>query len=524
MNYEEILKNWDNLSDAERAEVRAAATKAQSEDIAQMDLPEYAWETAKNVPSSTAQLGKDLIAAVLSPIDTAETLWDLAKGTAQNLTGMGSDEEAQRLAMNVAKFYSERYGDLKSAKVALAQDPAGVLSDLSAVLGIGATALPARMGGKVLGATAAAIEPLQVAGELARRGLGKLEGAPSAVMGGLTGTGAEPIRESFEAGAEGGQRLDRFTSALRGDVDPRALLGDMNSALERMRLERQQAYKAGMGQVAQSTAPLTFDGIDAALDAAKERVTYGDKIVSERGYAVYENLKEIVDEWRAGDPAVYHTAIGMDKLKQRIGDAANGLPFEQENARGLVKDVYDAVKRDIEAQAPEYAKTMKDYTEASELLREIRQTLSFKPNATVDTQLRKLTAIMRNNVNTAYGYRGELVGELEQAGGVPLKPTLAGMAADTWTPRGIQGATTGLAEIGMLYSGGLDPTNVARTAAVAAATSPRLVAETARATGISLRKAKEIFERYPNLAFIKDPMTRVMLYQTEEAKRQGAEQ
>ena len=35
---------------------------------------------------------------------------------------------------------------------------------------------------------------------------------------------------------------------------------------------------------------------------------------------------EIAD-WKNSDPQIYHTPVGMDALKQRIGDIKDSLPF-----------------------------------------------------------------------------------------------------------------------------------------------------------------------------------------------------
>lgn len=53
---------------------------------------------------------------------------------------------------------------------------------------------------------------------------------------------------------------------------------------------------------------------------------------------------------------------------------------------------------------------MKNYENASNLIREIEKTLSLNPKASIDTALRKLQSVMRDNVNTNYGKRGDLVG------------------------------------------------------------------------------------------------------------------
>jgi hypothetical protein len=52
--------------------------------------------------------------------------------------------------------------------------------------------------------------------------------------------------------------------------------------------------------------------------------------------------------------------------------------------------VVNVVKAQVVEQAPGYAKTMKNYEKASNLIREIEGTLSLNPKARIDTALRKL--------------------------------------------------------------------------------------------------------------------------------------
>ena len=83
---------------------------------------------------------------------------------------------------------------------------------------------------------------------------------------------------------------------------------------------------------------------------------------------------------------------------------------------------------------------MKKYSEASDLLHELTGTFSLGEKARTDTAVRKLQQALRNNANTNWGYRGDLMNELEKAGATNLRPSVAGQAASSWTPRGLQGA------------------------------------------------------------------------------------
>ena len=137
---------------------------------------------------------------------------------------------------------------------------------------------------------------------------------------------------------------------------------------------------------------------------------------------------------------------------------------------------------------------MKEYSESADLIKEIEKSLSLGNKASVATGLNKLQSLMRNNVNTNYGYRQELANKLMQEGGNDLMPALAGQALNTWTPRGLVGQ--GL-DAGALLSlaGGL--THLPTTAATMATTSPRLMGNVVYGTG---KLAGKITPEQQNLA------------------------
>lgn len=141
----------------------------------------------------------------------------------------------------------------------------------------------------------------------------------------------------------------------------------------------------------------------------------------------------------------------------------------------------------IRAQAPTYAKTMKDYEKASNLIREMEKTLSLNPKASIDTLLRKLQSVMRNNVSTNYGKRADLVKLLEESGAKNLLNKLAGQSLSSGTPRGLSrmiGAAGTLATggTGLAALGGLvNPLTLAPMVAGFALQSPRLMGEVAHA-------------------------------------------
>ena len=89
---------------------------------------------------------------------------------------------------------------------------------------------------------------------------------------------------------------------------------------------------------------------------------------------------------------------------------------------------------------------MKDYEDASNLVRDIESSLSLKQNTHAATSLRKLQSIMRNDVSSGFGKQAEYAKELSAAGADKLFPTMAGQGMSSFVPRGM--ATVGPAAVG----------------------------------------------------------------------------
>jgi hypothetical protein len=458
--------------------------------------PEMSWGdvasgAATNFIPSAINVGKSVVEAVSSPLQTAKGLIDVGAGALQNVLperlvqAIGEDKESRQKASAVADFYKQRYGSMEGFKEALATDPAGVMADASTVLtGGGALAAKAPMMAKVGQAatrTGAAIDPLVLAlrgtgkaAELTGKGIGSIA---TKYAGLASGVGDEPLKQAYQAGKAGGAQGASFIENMRGQVPMQDVLETAKADLAAMGQQKQAAYRQDMQSIRGDKTVLDFSDIDNALSQAAGRTQFKGQVIKQGAANKVQEARELVDNWKNLDPAQYHTPEGLDALKQQVGDILESIPFEQKNARASVGEVYNAIKSTIGNQAPQYAKVMKDYAEASDTIKQIEQALSLGKKSSVDTGMRKLQSLMRNNVNTNYGNRLKLAQALEEAGGQQIMPALAGQALNEWTPRGMQRA----AAIPTSVLAGL--ANPVAGAANLMASSPRLMGETAYKAG-----------------------------------------
>lgn len=493
--------------------------------------PERSWgdvagSAVQNLIPSTGRVIGGVAEAVMSPVKTARSLVDLGAGAIQNalpeslVNAIGADKPSQELASNVGQFYKERYGSMPGFKEALATDPAGVAADAASVL-TGGSLAAARVPGmsrlaEGLKRSASAVDPLANVA----RGVGAITrgvGSTAAgILGNTTGAGSEAIKQAYGAGRAGGSKAAEFSGNMRGNVPMTDVLDAAKADLSVMQKMKSAEYNKNMASVRGSKEVINFSGINKSLADAKDKVMYGSQVKNPQAAQALSSMQKEIGDWNKLDPAQYHTPEGMDALKQKIGGIVESIPFEAKTARMVGGDVYNSIKSEITKQAPEYAKTMKDYVAASDQIKEIERALSLGQKSSVDTAMRKLQSLMRNNVNTNYGNRQALARQLEQMGGKDLMPALAGQALNSPTPRGLQalGATgTGVAAF---FNPSVLP--------LLAAQSPRLAGEAALAAGRvagASRAGADALQRIPGVNKVDPRILANALYQMQQPKEQN---
>jgi hypothetical protein len=380
----------------------------------------------------------------------------------------------------IGEHYANQYGTEQGFLEALAERPAEILMDASTVVGgLGAV-------GKVAKATELSklLDPVRLATRVAKMPFQAANVAAKAtgevganVLGVTTGAGVEAVKEAVRAGKAGGEKGAAFVENMRGGGDMEAILAQAREAVGNIRKDASEAYRNGMVDVAKDKTILDFQPIYDRLGKLRDRAFMGDKVKNPSAAAVYEKAKGIVDDWAAGDPAQFHTPEGMDGLKQRLGDLSNDFATDNNRrAASIATGIYGEVRDVVAKQVPGYAKVMKQYQTAAEQLSDIERSLSLKTGAPVDTSIRKLQSILRNNANTNYGRRVDLGRTLEEAGADTMFPAMAGQQLSATTPRGLGAVTAGGGVIGAIPTGG--------TSLIALPlASPRLVGEAAYAGG-----------------------------------------
>jgi hypothetical protein len=315
--------------------------------------------------------------------------------------------------------------------------------------------------------------------------------AMAEALGLSTGVGGEPIRQAFRAGQTGNQQ---FVQNMRGQVPVAELLEQAQGAMQTLKQNRRTAYEQGFQTTKQNQTFLDFKPIEQKFDGAIKNLTItgvGGVSASKVGQKTLDDVAEIkavIDEWKA-KPEL-HTAEGLDALKRRVDDVYRNDMTN--TAKGILTQTRGAIKNTIVKQDPNYAKTMRDYESALGLERELEKALSLGDNASIDTALRKLQSLGRDNVNTSYAYRKDLADTLRRETGVDLMPAVAGQSMSSITPRGIQRVLPSITATGGITGAALAGPAAAIPLLTLPLQSPRLVGEAVYGAGKASRPVLDL--------------------------------
>ena len=342
---------------------------------------------AKNFPASAAQFVKDIITPFLHPVETGKSLADLATGAVQagtDLEELGGDAPQADMARAVAKFFVDRYGGAENLKRTMANDPVGSGADISILATGGATAgarLPGIAGkaARLVGEAGKVVDPVQGAVK-AVKGAGKLVGkGAAALLGTTTGVGSTAITTAAASGRAGGNLGAKFRAAMRGEAPFDEVVEEARGAVKNLYDRRAAQYQNGFAAIKGDPTILDFDKVDEALESVLQVKQFKGRSISKSTEAIKLQVADAIAEWRALKPSEFHTVEGFDALKQSIGDILSTTQKGTPEWR-VVNEVYQGISKEITRQAPGYAKIMKNYTQATDTLKEL-------PNCPFDTSV-----------------------------------------------------------------------------------------------------------------------------------------
>lgn len=444
----------------------------------------YWGRVKETTPESLKDVGASLWQMIRHPIQTAESLVDVARsvvsilpgyieadtkmrsnpqmqalrrglsaapgGQVAGLLGPGSGEAAAdpELAKGMGEYFKNRYGGLDEFKTSFREDPAGVLADLAAVLLLG-TGAGVRAGGnvgRVAQQTQRAVgwmDPVTATG----RGVSKVAqsrfpaavgGKVAEVMGIAPGTGALPIRAAWDAARKGGDDIKALLESMRAkgaDVQriDMGIVAQAERAMAAMAEGRRAAYRTGMVNLSDRTVNLA--PIRERIRGLYKEWEVGppDARVLRENTPAVQRLREIDKLMDTFESNEWNSVYDLDILKKEIdalmGEASTGAG---RSANSMTSTVRNELRREIIRVDPEYKSVMEGYEAAITLEKELGKDLGLMAGHTQAAALRKLQQALKDGVNTGFGNRAANVNVLDPS----LTPALAGSALRPGVPVG----------------------------------------------------------------------------------------
>ena len=153
---------------------------------------------AQNVLKSGGRFIEDIRSALLHPIETGKSLYNVGAGVAEKFTP--GVQKHEKYANAIGNFYKQRYGGVKNIGNSLYYDPVGVAGDVSAVFGAGAGLLKGAAGIASKGATATKLSSATAKIGKAGSTLSKIERAtdPLQAIGRAGKLAAKPVSKAVK--------------------------------------------------------------------------------------------------------------------------------------------------------------------------------------------------------------------------------------------------------------------------------------------------------------------------------------
>jgi hypothetical protein len=345
----------------------------------------------------------------------------------------------------------------------------------SSVVGSGISALDSEINGNeeelkdalTVGGVSAAMPVLGTA----LKGISKVG---SQALGISTGAGEKAVADAFKAGQKGDYS---FLEKMRSPIDAEKLESKIKQNFNKIKQNRNRAYEEDLTRIKQQTAdkPLNLKAvIDDVKAIIKNEGGGAEYLVDDDTARVLDKTKDTLNKFYKDKSR--HNLEGFDNLKKKLQDVVNTK--EGTNADRVKTQITNAVRNQILKQSPEYKAVQDAYARDSEIIDDLKKVFSLNRNANSETILKKVQSTARNNANTDWGYRAELLKRIDPTG--EIQEAISANALNEVMPRGL--VARGLGGIG-IYS---------HNPLMALSSSPRLVGEAAYKLGEKSAKARSI--------------------------------
>ncbi len=293
------------------------------------------------------------------------------------------------------------------------------------------------------------------------------------VLGMTTGAGENAIVKAFEAGKRNSKA---FVDNMRQKVGYDEAVKKAKDSLDKIKQARSRSYADDMERIKQDKSTLDINPVIRQVKRIISSEADGaEYLVDDDTARVLNKTKDILNKFYKDKER--HNVSGFDALKKSISEINTKPDTNAERIKGIIAD---SVKGEILKQSPKYKQVMDNYSKDSDIIDQLKKTFSIDDRANLETTLRKIQSVTRNNANTSFDYRKKLLDILDKNG--EISNAIAGQSLSSYLPRGVT------ANIGALFSG-VNPSTIAF--------SPRVVGEASYGAGRLARSLDKLKGKTP---------------------------
>lgn len=431
-------------------------------------------KTVANLPSSTLNMAKGAVQAVIHPVSTVKGLGGIIFGAVQK--AIPGKQAQERYIDAIGQSIRDRYGAAQ-LQLNVVNDPMGFGSDLFAVISGGAKVLGKTTELNKLVSTVA--KPATTLSTVVNRKIGKaVGGLESAVAGATTMKSPSAYQKVYEGGKD-------TTAALRGNVQITDVSDDITRGISAMKDKRNTDLKNYLSTLSQKGLSVDGNEIKSAANnwLRDNGISVRNNKISAPNTALVSDVNELNSIKTAYDTIKNWTdfsANGADNLKQALRNIPSGGQQSNRYITEMANTAKDAVTK---VAGKPYLNAEAEYSTLSKSLKDITSSLSAAPKVRAETTINTLNNLLKGNKD----FKIQAVKELSEYVGKDLLGEISGISL---RPVGSTMTKT-LAGYGGL--GIVTKFITPQTMFLLAATSPRIVANFAHALGLSKRAAAIVF-------------------------------
>lgn len=448
-------------------------------------------KTIGNIPSSTLQMGKDLVSLVTSPIQTLKGIKGLVTGAVQKvIPGYQADE---KYVDSLVENYKERYGSYDNLKRTIVNDPMGFGSELFALLQGGATAIgKGKQFNTLVSKTAQPI--IKPTSQLYNKAKTMATNINNKLYGGVSGIGSSSADLAYKGNKE-------FLSAARGKVTPEEITNIIQDTsdklinkLDDLKNNKSSEYGKAQSALEDLAVPINTRELgtevstwlynnkvrlgENGLDFSKSKFVYDPK-AQEAINIIYQEMMAKPNISTAGE---LNTFIQKLSPLYKEGNSARSLISRTQDAtRQLLNNVDEYTKL-----TSKYKKTLSDMSLLEDDISSINKLLS---KGDTDAAVKKLTKIVKSNNDG----KKAVLDLMKQETGKDITPTILGYNASPWMSRFGKKAL----EFGAI--GSMFGKFNSKALLLLAATSPRITTEFLNALGVINRTGAKVGSTIGNM-------------------------